>query len=78
MTTEKIKGVYKNVDFRDKEFFLKEISESLKVNNKIMSCLLTILFFESNFKSITSNEIEKIMPSINEALKTIHKNIYDK
>ena len=63
-----------NEKIKDSEYYLKDISKSLNNLNKIMSCFLTN---ESNFKSKTTNEVDAVVPKINEILKSIHKNIYD-
>ena len=55
----------------------KKIADSLNNLNKIMSLFLVIAFDGSTFKSKTNDEIKKVMPKINETLKSIHKNIYD-
>jgi len=55
----------------------KKIANSLNNLNKIMSLFLVIAFDGSTFKSKTNDEIKKVMPKINETLKSIHKNIYD-
>ena len=55
----------------------KKIADSLNNLNKIMSLFLVIAFDGSTFKSKTNDEIKKVMPKINETLKSIHENIYD-
>ena len=55
----------------------KKINDSLNNLNKIMSLILVLAFDGSTFKSKTNDEIKKVMPKINETLKSIHKNIYD-
>ena len=55
----------------------KKIADSLNNLNKIMSLILVLAFDGSTFKSKTNDEIKKVMPKINETLKSIHKNIYD-
>ena len=45
--------------------------------NKVMSTILILAFDGSTFKSKTNDEIKKVMPKINETLKSIHENIYD-
>ena len=55
----------------------KKIAASLNNLNKIMSLFLVIAFDGSTFKSKTNDEIKKVMPKINETLKSIHENIYD-
>ena len=55
----------------------KKIADSLNNLNKIMSLFLVIAFDGSTFKSKTNDEIKKVMPRINETLKSIHENIYD-
>ena len=59
------------------KYYLKDISRTLNNLNKIMSCSLVIATTESTFKSKTNDEIKKVMPRINETLKSIHENIYD-
>ena len=55
----------------------KKIADSLNDLNKIMSLILILAFDGSTFKSKTNDEIKKVMPRINETLKSIHENIYD-
>ena len=55
----------------------RKINESLNNLNKIMSLILVLAFDGSTFKSKTNDEIKKVMPKINETLKSIHENIYD-
>ena len=66
-----------NEKIKDSEYYLKDISKSLDSLIKIMSCFLVVLTNESNFKSKTTNEVDVVVPKINEILKSIHKNIYD-
>ena len=66
-----------NEKIKDNEYYLKDISKSLNNLNKIMSLFLVIAFDGSTFKSKTNDEIKKVMPKINETLKSIHENIYD-
>jgi hypothetical protein len=66
-----------NEKIKDSEYYLKDISKSLNNLNKIMSLFLVIAFDGSTFKSKTNDEIKKVMPKINETLKSIHENIYD-
>ena len=66
-----------NEKIKDSEYYLKDISKSLNNLNKIMSLFLVIAFDGSTFKSKTNDEIKKVMPRINETLKSIHENIYD-
>ena len=66
-----------NEKIKDSEYYLKDISKSLNNLNKIMSCFLVLAFDGSTFKSKTNDEIKKVMPKINETLKSIHENIYD-
>ena len=66
-----------NEKIKDSEYYLKDISKTLNNLNKIMSCFLVIATTESTFKSKTNDEIKKVMPQINETLKSIHENIYD-
>jgi hypothetical protein len=66
-----------NEKIKDSEYYLKDISKSLNNLNKIMSLFLVIAFDGSTFKSKTNDEIQKVMPKINETLKSIHENIYD-
>ena len=53
----------------------KKIADSLNNLNKIMSLILVLAFDGSTFKSKTNDEIKKVMPRINETLKSIHENI---
>ena len=55
----------------------KKINDSLNNLNKIMSLILVLAFDGSTFKSKTNDEIKKVMPKINETLKSIHESIYD-
>ena len=55
----------------------KKINDSLNNLNKIMSLILVLAFDGSAFKSKTNDEIKKVMPRINETLKSIYENIYD-
>ena len=64
-----------NEKIKDSEYYLKDISKTLNNLNKIMSCFLVIATTESTFKSKTNDEIKKVMPRINETLKSIHENI---
>ena len=64
-----------NEKIKDSEYYLKDISKSLNNLNKIMSCFLVIATTESTFKSKTNDEIKKVMPRINETLKSINENI---
>jgi len=54
---------------------VKKIADSLNDLNKIMSLILILAFDGSTFKSKTNDEIKKVMPKINETLKTINENI---
>ena len=53
----------------------KKIADSLNDLNKIMSLILILAFDGSTFKSKTNDEIKKVMPKINETIKTINENI---
>ena len=59
------------------EIELQKLNSNFNTLNKIMSCFLVIATTESTFKSKTNDEIKKVMPQINETLKSIHENIYD-
>jgi len=73
-----MRGKYmSNEKIKDSEFYLRDISKSLDSLNKIMGCFLVVLTNESNFKSKTINEVNAVVPKINDVLKTIHKNIHD-
>ena len=65
-----------NEKIKDSEYYLKDISKNLNNLNKIMSLFLVLAFDGSTFKSKTNDEIKKVMPKINETLKSIHENIY--
>ena len=54
----------------------KKIADSLNNLNKIMSLILVLAFDGSTFKSKTNDEIKKVMPKINETLKSINESIY--
>ncbi len=62
-----------NENIKDSEYYLRDISKTLNNLNKIMSCFLVVLTNESNFKSKTTNEVDAVVPKINEILKSIHK-----
>jgi len=64
-----------NEKIKDGEYYLKDISKSLDSLTKVMSCFLIVLTNESNFKSKTINEVDAVIPKINEILKSIHKSI---
>jgi len=53
----------------------KKIADSLNNLNKIMSLILVLAFDGSTFKSKTNDEIKKVMPKINETIKSINENI---
>jgi len=53
----------------------KKIADSLNDLNKIMSLILILAFDGSTFKSKTNDEIKKVMPKINETIKSINENI---
>ena len=53
----------------------RKINESLNNLNKIMSLILVLAFDGSTFKSKTNDEIKKVMPKINETIKSINQNI---
>ena len=53
----------------------KKIADSLNDLNKIMSLILILAFDGSTFKSKTNDEIKKVMPRINETIKSINENI---
>ena len=53
----------------------KKIADSLNNLNKIMSLILILAFDGSTFKSKTNDEIKKVMPKINETIKSINENI---
>ena len=51
-----------------------------KINDRLekrLSSLEKIAFDGSTFKSKTNDEIKKVMPKINETLKSINESIYD-
>ena len=56
---------------------LKKLNSNFNTLNKIMSNFLVLALDSSTFKKKTNDEIKKIMPQINETLKSIHENIYD-
>ena len=56
---------------------LKKLNSNFNTLNKMMSCFLVLSLVNSPFKSKTNDEIKKVMPRINETLKSIHENIYD-
>jgi len=43
--------------------------------NEILSCFLVIAIKDSSLKNMPTNDVEKIMPIINNLLTTINKNI---
>ena len=53
----------------------KKIADSLNDLNKIMSLILILAFDGSTFKSKTNDEIKKVMPKINETIKSINESI---
>ena len=53
----------------------KKIADSLNNLNKIMSLILVLALDGSTFKSKTNDEIKKVMPKINETIKSINENI---
>jgi len=53
----------------------KKIADSLNDLNKIMRLILILAFDGSTFKSKTNDEIKKVMPKINETIKSINENI---
>jgi len=55
----------------------KKIADSLNDLNKIMSLILILAFDGSTFKSKTNDEIKKVMPKINETIKSINESIND-
>ena len=51
------------------------IANELRTLNKILSCLLTIAIKDSTLKTMTTADIEKVMPVINSVSKTVSENI---
>ena len=57
---------------------LRKLNQSQNELNKILSCFLVIAIKDSTLKTMTANEIKKVMPQFNETLKHINENIYGK
>ena len=51
------------------------IANELRTLNKILSCLLTIAIKDSPLKTMTTADIEKVMPVINSVSKAVSENI---
>ena len=51
------------------------IANELRTLNKILSCLLTIAIKDSTLKTMTTADIEKVMPVINSVSKAVSENI---
>jgi len=54
---------------------LRKLNQSQNELNKILSCFLVIAIKDSTFKTMTANEIKKVMPVINTITKSISENI---
>jgi len=63
------------LDEINRDLFQASLINRLDTLNKIMGTFLVLAFDGSNFKSKTNDEIKKVMPKINETLKTINENI---
>ena len=74
-TKEKYNEINQNIFNNNLFNKLDTLNDNLKVFNKIMSSLLFIVIKDSTLKTMTTDEIEKISPIINNLAKTINKNI---
>ena len=54
---------------------LRKLNQSQNELNKILSCFLVIAIKDSTLKTMTANEIKKVMPVINTISKSISENI---
>ena len=54
---------------------LRKLNQSQNELNKILSCFLAIAIKDSTLKTMTANEIKKVMPVINTITKSISENI---
>ena len=54
---------------------LRKLNQSQNELNKILSCFLVIAIKDSTIKTMTANEIKKVMPVINTITKSISENI---
>ena len=54
---------------------LRKLNQSQNELNKILSSFLVIAIKDSTLKTMTANEIKKVMPVINTIRKSISKNI---
>jgi hypothetical protein len=54
---------------------LRKLNQSQNELNKILSCFLVIAIKDSTLKTMTANEIKKVMPVINTITKSISENI---
>ena len=54
---------------------LRKLNQSQNELNKILSCFLVIAIKDSTLKTMTANEIKKVMPVINTIRKSISENI---
>jgi len=61
------------LDEINRDLFQASLIDKLDTLNKIMNTFLVLAFDGSTFKSKTNDEIKKVMPKINETLKTINK-----
>ena len=54
---------------------LRKLNQSQNELNKILSCFLVIAIKDSTLKTMTADEIRKVMPVINTITKSISENI---
>tara|TARA_Y100001937_G_scaffold14631_1_gene19777 strand:- start:81 stop:302 length:222 start_codon:yes stop_codon:yes gene_type:complete len=54
---------------------LRKLNQSQNELNKILSSFLVIAIKDSTLKTMTANEIKKVMPVINTITKSISENI---
>ena len=59
----------------EQDIFQNKLLDKFDNLNEILSCFLVIAIKDSSLKSMPTNDVEKIMPIINNLLTTINKNI---
>jgi hypothetical protein len=59
----------------EQDIFQNKLLDRFDNLNEILSCFLVIAIKDSSLKNMPTNDVEKIMPIINNLLTTINKNI---
>ena len=72
---KKMSDEYQDAILENMNNELRKLNQSQNELNKILSCFLVIAIKDSTLKTMTANEIKKVMPVINTITKSISDNI---